>query len=399
MSTAPLDASPQRMSPGPWLHSRSFDLALVLGVLALALLLGGIASRSRALFAAVLLADFWLLAYPHVASTFTRIAFDRASVRRHWFLLFGLPPLVLAGTAGLTWAGGVLALNTLYFTWQSWHYSRQSYGIARAYSRRAGAPFGRDRLSDLIIYAFPLWGLLYRSSQGNHEFYGMALHFPQVPKAVPVLVGAVAFSALALWGLRGSRAMARGLAARGKSPARSRLPSSPLSTPPKLAVQPSTAAFRRSQEGQRSRRESTRDFRHRLLGLSAGHTLFVLSHVAITFVSYVAVEDITRGWLFINIWHNAQYLLFVWAANARRFRGGVEPERRFLSRLCQPDQVLAYALVCLGVGALLYSTLGALVDRSAWNVLPLVLVVHMTVNFHHYLIDAVIWRSPARRRP
>lgn len=345
MSTAPLDASPQRMSPGPWLHSRSFDLALVLGVLALALLLGGIASRSPALFAGVLLADFWLLAYPHVASTFTRIAFDRASVRRHWFLLFGLPPLVLAGTAGLTWAGGVLALNTLYFTWQSWHYSRQSYGIARAYSRRAGAPFGRDRLSDVIIYAFPLWGLLYRSSQGNHEFYGMALHFPQAPTAIPVLVGAVAFSALALWGLRARRAMARGV------------------------------------------------------GVSAGHTLFVLSHVAITFVSYVAVEDITRGWLFINIWHNAQYLLFVWAANARRFRGGVEPERRFLSRLCQPDQVLAYALVCLGVGALLYSTLGALVDRSAWSVLPLVLVVHMTVNFHHYLIDAVIWRSPARRRP
>ena len=47
-------------------------------------------------------------------------------------------------------------------------------------------------------------------------------------------------------------------------------PSSPLSTPPKLAVQPSTAAFRRSQEGQRLRRESTRDFRHGLL-VKKGH--------------------------------------------------------------------------------------------------------------------------------
>ncbi len=344
MGQVSLDASPLRTDAGPWLHSPRFDLALIVGVLALALILGGVASRSPALFAAVLVADFWLLAYPHVASTFTRVAFDRTSARRHWFLLLVLPPLVLAGTAGLTWAGGVIALNTLYFTWQSWHYSRQSYGIARAYSRRAGSPFGRDRLSDLIIYGFPLWGLLCRSSQGNHEFYGMPLHFPRAPAALAVLAGLVALLALGLWILRAFRATRRG-------------------APP-----------------------------------SAGHTLFVLSHVAITFVSYVAVEDITRGWLFINIWHNAQYLLFVWAANARRFAGGVDPQRRFLSRLCQPDRVLAYALVCLGVGALLYSTLGALVDRSAWDLLPLVLVVHMAVNFHHYLIDAVIWRSPARRR-
>ena len=56
------------------------------------------------------------------------------------------------------------------------------------------------------------------------------------------------------------------LAARGEGPARSRLPSSPLSAPPKLAVRPRTAALRRSQEGQRLRRERTRDFRHGLLG-------------------------------------------------------------------------------------------------------------------------------------
>ena len=36
-------------------------------------------------------------------------------------------------------------------------------------------------------------------------------------------------------------------------------PSSALSAPPKLAVRPSTAAFRRSREGRRLRRESTRD--------------------------------------------------------------------------------------------------------------------------------------------
>ena len=59
------------------------------------------------------------------------------------------------------------------------------------------------------------------------------------------------------------------LAARGKSPARSHLPSPSLSTRPKLAVRPGTAAFHPSQEDQRLRRGSTRDFHHGLLGLAA----------------------------------------------------------------------------------------------------------------------------------
>ncbi|MEZ4449944.1 MAG: hypothetical protein R3B09_10735 [Nannocystaceae bacterium] len=341
-------ASPGAASPGaallgpppsPWLRGPTFDLVLIVGVLALALVLGGTAALSPALFAGVLVVDFWLLAYPHVASTFTRVAFDRAGVRRHWFLLFGLPPLVLAGTAGVTFAGGVIALNTVYYTWQSWHYSRQSFGIARAYHRRAGAPHGRDRLSDLVVYAFPAWGILHRSAQGNDTFYDMPLFLPQVPAAIEWIAAAVALTALALW-IR--RALRTGLA-------------------------------------------------------GAGHSLFVASHVVITTLSYVVIDEITRGWLFINLWHNAQYLLFVWAANARRFAGGVEPERRFLSRLCQREHVLAYALCCLGLGGAFYAALGVALDRSSWGLLPIVLIGHMTVNFHHYLVDAVIWRSPRPR--
>ncbi|MGB1274908.1 MAG: hypothetical protein ACPG77_04085 [Nannocystaceae bacterium] len=326
----------------PWLRSSHFDLTLIVGVFTLALVLGGVATTSPAMFASVLLLDFWLLAYPHVASTFTRIACDRHSIRRHWFLLFGLPPLVLAGTAGLTLGAGVIALNTLYFVWQSWHYSRQSYGIARAYHRAAGSPYGPDALSSIVVYTFPLWGLLHRSAQGNHEFYGMPLHLPQVPVAVEVLAGAIAWTSLAIWLGR--------------------------------ALQTSHSRVR-----------------------ATGHTLFVLSHVGITTVSYVLIDEITSGWLFINIWHNAQYILFVWAANTRRFAGGLDPKRRFISRLCQPKNLLAYALFCGLAGGLFYTGLGAVLGRSAWDVLPLVLVGHMTVNFHHYLIDAVIWRRPKAR--
>ncbi|MBL8974488.1 MAG: hypothetical protein JNK56_28090, partial [Myxococcales bacterium] len=65
------------MSAGPrsdWLYSPGFDLALILGVLTLALVLGGVAAHSPTLFGWVLFFDLWLLAYPHVASTYTRVA-------------------------------------------------------------------------------------------------------------------------------------------------------------------------------------------------------------------------------------------------------------------------------------------------------------------------------------
>ena len=130
---------------------------------------------------------------------------------------------------------------------------------------------------------------------------------------------------------------------------------------------------------------------------STGHALFVLSHVVITAVSYLVVPEITLGWLFINIWHNAQYPLFVWAMNVRRFRGGVDPRRPFLSRLCQPDQVLRYALVCLSLSSAFYFMLGQATGRMSWDVLPFVLVCHQTVNFHHYIVDGLIWKM--RRKP
>ena len=323
-----------------WLRSAPFDLVLVVGVLALALALGGAALTSPAAFTIVVYADVWLLAYPHIASMYTRVAFDGVSVKAHRFLLFGLPPLLLLATAGVTWAGGVVALNSIYFYWQSWHYTRQSYGIARAYARSGGQPaVARDLVSDCVVYAFPLWGVLHRAHLQHAEFFGAPLWSPCVPHAVVVAAAIFALASLAVWTWQ--------------------------------RLRPS----------------------HEEAAPGAGHALFVLSHVVMTLVSYVVVRDVTRGWLFINIWHNAQYILFVWAFNARQFQGGVDPARRLLSRISQRGNVLGYAATCLGLSTLFYATLGALTSRSSSTVLPLVLVTHQAVNFHHYVVDAVIWRS------
>lgn len=319
-----------------WLRTPGFDLVLIGGVLALALALGAIGTASPSAFLAVLLVDLWVFAYPHVASTWTRV-----DLTRHRFLILALPPLVLAATAATAWMWGAVALNTIYFYWQSAHYTRQSDGIARAYRRAAGAPAaGRDRWTDAVVYAFPIWGVLHRIDQRPTAFYGAPFLCPPLPAGAATLAGAVALGSLVVW------AVGRASALRAGEPV-------------------------------------------------LGGTLHVLSHVVITSVAYFALEDITQGWLFVNIWHNAQYLLFVWAANARRFHGGQgAAESPRLAWLSQPSNALWYAVACLGVGAAFYLALGRTTAVLPQDVLPVVLVVHLAVNFHHYLVDAVIWRTP-----
>lgn len=341
-ASAPVGLGHRAAATG-WLRGPAFDVAFVGGVLALALALGAAGTIGPAAFMAVLTIDLWLLAYPHVASTFTRVALSRADARRHAFLLVGLPPIVLAATGGVAWLGGAVALNTLYFAWQTIHYTRQSDGVARAYRRASGArSAGRDLLTDAVVYAFPVWGVLHRIDQRPTAFYGAPILVPSIPGVLAPLAGALAVTLLVAWSARQVRAL------RGGAP---------------------------------------------VLGL----TLHVASHAVVTVVSYVIVDDVTEGWLFINVWHNAQYLAFVWVANARRFGRGVDPSHPVVSWLSQPRRVGWYAAVLLLLGGGFYLALGEVTATLPQHVLPVVLVVHLAVNFHHYLVDAVIWRAPRTR--
>src|SRR3977135_213163 len=86
--------------PG-WLRTRDFHFVLIFGLAALALAAGGAIAMAPAALGLILLADSWLLGYPHVAATFVRLVPDRASLHAHRFLVFGLPIAVIAVTASL----------------------------------------------------------------------------------------------------------------------------------------------------------------------------------------------------------------------------------------------------------------------------------------------------------
>lgn len=333
-STGAIAANPGAMAPG-WLRSQAFDLQFIVGIAVLALASGFAVAYDPRLFGPILFADLWLLGYHHVIASYTRLGFDAASRREHRFLILWLPLIVIAAVAGLAAGIGLWTLATIYLYWQWFHYARQSWGVSQVYRRKAGGAADDDpRLAKLVFYAVPVWGILSRSHQDPGSFLGIRLEVIPVPEIAVNVAGAVAALTLLWW-----------LATRLLMWWRGALP--------------------------------------------LAHTFYMLSHFVIFYVAYVLIPSIDVGWLVVNIWHNAQYIVFVWMFNANRFKDGVDPKARLLSTMSQPRNVWLYALVCLGLSTVIY-----LAVNNVLALLPLVplVVVYQTLNFHHYVVDGVIWK-------
>ena len=322
-----------------WLRGASFDLHFIVGIAALALLSGWAVVLEPRLFVPILLTDLWLLGYHHVVATYTRLCFDRESLDTHRFLLFGLPPIVLAAVCILAFSVGVWVLATVYLYWQWYHYTRQSWGISQVYRRKSGGLANENHhLSIAVFYLLPLWGILRRSHQDPGTFLGLELRVLPVPEIAVSVIGIAALLTLGWW--IGMRVMA---------------------------------------------------WYHGRLPLV--HTLYMMSHFTVFYVAYIVIDHIDYGWLVVNIWHNAQYIVFVWLFNNNRFKSGTNPKAKFLSIISQDQNAWRYFAVCIGLSTVIYLT----ISNMTAALLPLVIVIYQTINFHHYIVDGVIWKI--RRKP
>ena len=137
-----------------WLRDARFDLTLIVGVFALAAGTGVFVVAFPHLFLPILIVEVWVLGYHHVIATYTRICFDLRSARSHAFLVFGLMPVIALAVVAAWLLVGLWVIVTVYFYWQWFHYTRQSWGISRAYRRQGSrrALRGRsDRSGDLLF--------------------------------------------------------------------------------------------------------------------------------------------------------------------------------------------------------------------------------------------------------
>ena len=337
---AELTLNPKRAG---WLRGITFDLSYVVGLAAVAILSGWFVVANPKLFPAIFVINAWLLGYHHVISTFTRLTFDTESLREHRFLVTWMPLIVLTCVAAACLLFGAWILTTTYLYWQWWHYTRQSYGVSRIYQRKAGVP--DDLIYKLVIYALPAWGILHRSYQAPEKFLFLEVKVIPVPLWLVTLAGAATLVVVAWWVAHTVKAWLEG-------------------------------------------------------NFSISHTLYLCSHLMVFGAGYLWIDNINHGWLVLNIWHNSQYILTVWMFNNNRFKNGIDRKHHLLSYISQSSHLPMYFAVCLLLSTGIYAGLRYSLDWLALltaTSVPLMAIVFQTVNFHHYLVDAFIWK--VRRKP
>jgi len=318
---------------------------LIFGVLTIALTSGLIVTLYPILFVVVFLLDLWLLGYHHVISTFTKLAGTKSDRAENSFLIYQLPILVLAGVIGLYLAFGIWSVVTIYFFWQWYHYTRQSYGIATFYRKKAQNPVPENKhIALATLWCVPIWGVLNRCAEGWDKFLFLPVWMPPIPGWIPMIAGIISVGLIAYWAVNVLRASTKGT-------------------------------------------------------IPLGHTMFMISHFTVFYVGYVLTKEINTGWLVANIWHNAQYVLFVWLYNRRRFTKMEGYEKNWLAWASQPGpmRVLAYFAGCLALTTIFYGVLTVGIRWFAAGnkelILALFVVSFQTLNFHHYVVDSKIWKA------
>lgn len=325
------------------LRSPGFDFTFIIGIAVIAIATGYLVTDRPELFMPILVLDLWLLGYHHVISTYTRLVFDKDSFREHRNLVLYLPIAVAACVTALALTAGLWSLATIYLYWQWFHYTRQSEGISKAYGGRSkDKDLGNLRVARLAFYAVPLAGILHVSARNPTSFLTMPVKTFPVPAWLLGAADVIAVIALTAWLGYQFRAWLRGR-------------------------------------------------------LAAPYFVYMLSHFTVFSVAYIGLSNISYGWLTVNMWHNAQYILFVWLFNNRRFKGMVDDKNAVLSTLSQNGRFPLYILACLTLSTAVYFLIehfgvGALGTWMGAPAAVAAIVIYQTINFHHYIVDSLIWK-------
>ena len=325
------------------LRSIEFDIFFIVALPVIGITSALLVTYNNNLFLPILGADIWLLGYHHVISTYTRLIFDKKSFLENRSLIVYLFPAVAIAVALLAIYVGVWIVGTIYVYWQWWHYTRQSEGISKAYAGKSkNSDFGNPLIRRATFYAVPITGILALSNRPSAEF--LFMRFEQLPVADEVLMTAYIVTAalLVMWVFEQVKAYRKG----------------------KLAVP---------------------------------YVAYVLSHFAVYYVAYIHIENFSYGWLAINIWHNAQYVLFVWLYNNRRFNGKPSDDQKVLSTISQNGRIVLYLASCLTLSTLFYFLIETFVADALSSVLAVsaavtAIIIYQTINFHHYIVDSLIWK-------
>ena len=325
-----------------------FDVFFIVLIPLLGMSAALIASVSEITYEMVLSLNLFFLGFHHVISTYTRLGVSQLNTNETRFLTLILPFLVLAFVASCALLDEIWLIPTIYLHWQWWHYTRQSEGISKAIRFKTKSCEGGDeRFNRLVFYAVPIAAFAVMSARDPATFLFIRVETLPIPMSVALGLVVIAVTLQLIWLWNQFHALKQGV-------------------------------------------------------LKLQHFGYLLSHHIIYWLAYAVISNINVGWLVINVWHNSQYIAFVWHFNTQRFKDGFSKKNPVISWLSQPGKFRAfcYFSVCLIATYYFYDgvdwSVRALSDYTA---LPLVVIAYQTINFHHYIVDTLIWklRKPAVR--
>lgn len=323
-------------APSAWLRNERFDYRYIVGVTLIAVTVGVIAQSIPRALPFLFIADVALLGWHHVATSFTRLA-HHPSARERSFLLFVLPPIVIGLVALGIGVLGTSLIGAIYFYWQTFHYARQVWGVDRLYARKAGQ-LTPDRFTEVLVYLIAAAAMAHRSLVGVVNFGGQEIHFLPIP-------------AWFAWGLDGITAL--------------------------VAIAWIVRAIRNPEVARVKPIRAT----------------FMATYALVFALGYGVIGDFLTGWVLVNVWHNLQYVMLVRILNEDRFSGDRKDTPGWVARYSQPENAIPYFAGMVALGVLLTFALESLARLPFATLLPLTFAASMSFNFHHYIVDGIIWRT------
>ncbi len=330
-----------------YLRGPLFDYFFILFIPLLGISVAYYAVANPVDFYYILTVNLWLFGYHHVIATFTRIAGSVSDAREYRFLVFYLPLIVLGIVIVLAMIGSAWLIASVYLYWQWWHYLRQSEGIAKSIKFKVGSrELGPEWFTRGVFYLVPIATFVIALARQPATFLLMRIYTPPIPMTLATMLGYLTLGLWVVWLLMQM-----------------------------IGLQKKKLRF--------------------------NHFSYLVSHHAVYLVAYVLIADISIGWLAINIWHNLQYIVFVWHFNVNTYREGFDKTRPIISWLSQPHRAIIYFSACMIMTLLVYKLVGLGASSvAAHTVLPVTIIAYMSLNFHHYIVDTVIWkiRNPKIRK-
>jgi hypothetical protein len=287
---------------------------------------------------------------PHLASTWTRVYFDKREWRERPLLIVGMPLAIALGVVLITQYMGIAGtrlLNSTILYWATWHFVAQNWGIMRIYQRKSGEPLTSIamRLERPILFMFVAWCLLKRIDTGPRILFGTEVLYYRLPTAVvDGLWGPLAFLMLVY--------LVQRVRERNQPWAK--------------------AAWLRG--------------------------VFLLCAFAGFFIPFICIKtDDTSAFAAAACWHGIQYLGIVRHYHNNSFKIGVSRDAPIISWLAQPGRLRLFLYLALlwalaGSGYLVIFGGTALTKGTPWTEYRWAGVVWITFTLSHYWLDGVIWK-------